>query len=68
MCALFNDAVSRCEYVASKIGSIDYWIDKYLNRSGCGLFKLLSRHLCTGSEENHETILRNNRCLGRDWK
>jgi len=31
-------------------------------------FKVLSRHLRTGTEENHETILRNNRCLGRDSK
>jgi len=30
--------------------------------------KVLSRHLRTGTEENHETILRSNRCLGRGWK
>ena len=38
LCGLFNDAVSRCDYVASNDRfTNDCWIDKYVNGSDCGL-------------------------------
>jgi hypothetical protein len=69
-CCLFNHVFSDSNYIASNEGVIS----GFLSWKGCGSkrpwpnFKVISRHLSGGTEENHKTLSQNGRSPGRDLK